>query len=175
MTINLYKITHITSGKVYVGKTTKDVFRRFRTHCRYAKGASRMVICRAIRKYGPKQFKVEWLGFCLSNDAANIAERTLIQYYKQRGPTYNSTDGGDGAIGYKFTVEQSRKLSQAMRGRPMIWSKKIHATHRQSSQRHAAWKKSISNGMQRMSVAKKVLRMKKIWATRRRKTTRRPT
>lgn len=163
MVVNLYKITHIKSGKVYVGKTTKDVFRRFRTHCRYAKGTSRMVICRAIRKYGPRQFRTEWLGFCLSNDAANLAERALIQYYKQRGPTYNSTDGGDGAIGYKWTDAQCQNLSRAMCGRPMTWAKKIHATLKKSS---VAWKKSISDGMQQMPTAKKLARIRKIQAAR---------
>lgn len=165
MRVNLYKITNIKTGKSYIGKTKRSVGKRFASHCRKAR---RDLQCRgissAIRKYGVKAFHIENLGFCLSDKAACIVEKVLITYWRTKCPSYNMTEGGDGLVGYRFTLRQSKNLSQAMRGRPMTWSNKIHATLRT---KYDAWRKSISDGMQRMSKEEKAARMKKIWRTRR--------
>jgi len=164
MKIYLYKITNLVNGKIYIGKTKRKIDQRFATHCRNARRKSNMAICKAISKYGSENFVTENLGYCLSNKSAGIVERELIRYWKKKCKIYNSTSGGDGSIGYRFTKEQRRKLSKSMCGRPMTWSKKIHATIRKS---HDEWRSKISEGMQRMSEEEKAARMRKIWRTRR--------
>lgn len=163
MPVNLYKITNLKSGKVYIGKTSKEINKRFSSHCRIRK-IPKMAINKAIRKYGPKAFRLEDLGFCLSDATANKAEKELIKYWKTKGKVYNLTAGGDGLSGYKFTKKQRQRLSKSIRGRPMTWSKKIHATLSKSKDE---WRRKISEGMRRMSKEEKAARMRKIWRTRR--------
>lgn len=176
MKIYIYSIVNRINNKTYYGKTKRPIEQRFSAHIRAARKGRNTALKCAIRKYGAQNFMIKMLCYCRSNETASKEECRLIRLARKiKKPLYNMTDGGDGLVGYKFTTVQSKKLSRAMRGRPMIWAKKIHAIHRQSPQRYAAWKKSISNGMQQMSAAKKTARMKKIWATRRRKAMRRPT
>lgn len=170
MKIYLYSITNLINGKVYYGKTKKPVDKRFASHCRSAGKGNKAALKRAIRKYGAQNFIVQNLGYCLSNEAASQEEKRLISVAKKANKKlYNMTDGGDGLTGYRCTAAHKEKLRQAMLGRQMTWSDKIHATHRLTPQRYAAWKHSVSVGMKKMSTANKRLRMKKIWATRRKK------
>jgi len=164
MKIYVYKITNLENGKVYIGKTKRRIDERFKTHCRNARRKSNMPICKAIRKYGSEKFRIECLGYCLSNKTANMVEQELIQYWKKRSKSYNATVGGDGISGYRFTKEQRRRLSESMIGRKMTWSKKIHLTIQKSRDE---WKRKISEGMQKMTEEEKINRMRKIWQTRR--------
>lgn len=176
MKIYIYSIVNRINGKTYYGKTKRPIERRFSAHVRAARKGKNTALKCAIRKYGVQNFTIKMLCYCRSNETASKEECRLIRLARKiKKPLYNMTEGGDGLVGYQFTAEQRKILSRAMCGRPMTWSKKIHAIHRQSPQRHIAWKKSISDGMQQMSPQKKAARMRKIWATRRRKAMRRPT
>ena len=70
----------------------------------------------AILKYGWENFKHEILQSNLTKKEASDKEKEYIAYYKQRGKSYNITDGGEGICGYKFTEEQRERLSENHKG-----------------------------------------------------------
>ncbi len=110
--IFLYKIVNKVNGKVYVGQTV-NLQKRWWGHCKVIRcDKPLMAISCAIRKYGKKSFKVEKLGFCLSQRAANIAERALIKYWRSKGLTYNRSDGGQdkGKGGWKHSEETKHRM-----------------------------------------------------------------
>lgn len=95
----IYKITNIINNKKYVGKTEHPPTKRWKEHL----GAARnpiMAISHAIHKYGPENFKFEVIEECLSEDV-NKKETYWIGKLDTFENGYNSTLGGDGAIGVK--------------------------------------------------------------------------
>ena len=92
----IYKITNIVNDKGYVGRTEKDPQERFKGHIYAAKTGGPMVISRAIRKYGVKNFKFEVLEECSIEDQY-IRESELIEKYDTYHNGYNSSLGGEGA------------------------------------------------------------------------------
>lgn len=62
MSSKIYKITNLINGKIYVGYTKKELKERFNEHCKpRSKGALKMPIVMAIKKYGIENFKIELL------------------------------------------------------------------------------------------------------------------
>lgn len=100
----IYVITNSTSGKRYVGKTTKTLAERWMGHVGVAP-RSDVPLARAIRKYGPDDFTMEVLEECCTLDELNAREIYWIaelDTYAGRG--YNATPGGDGNS-FKFGPE----------------------------------------------------------------------
>jgi len=97
---HIYKITNTINDKQYVGKTEKDPKKRWREHLAAAKNNPLMVISKAIRKHGIRNFKFEIIEECLSEDV-NKKETYWIGKLDTFENGYNSTLGGDGAIGVK--------------------------------------------------------------------------
>lgn len=163
MKIHIYSIVNRINGKTYYGKTKRSIEKRFDGHVRSANKGSTHALKRAIRKYGPKNFSIKLICCCYSNTSANKKERLVIRIAREKNaPLYNMTDGGDGLVGYKFTKEQRKMLSQKISGRSMTWANKIHATLRKSPEIYEQWKKKISNGMKQMSESRKLMRRKNI-------------
>lgn len=107
----IYKITNIINGKFYVGKTTNSIITRFNQHC---SSKNKMVIARAIQKYGKENFIVEELYKCASYEELNIQEQRFIY---ELSPKYNCSKGGDGGAlfsGCKHS-EYSRQLMATAR------------------------------------------------------------
>jgi group I intron endonuclease len=70
----VYKITNLQTGKIYVGKTNKNLETRFLQHVRNGRkihGSS--LICKSLREYGTINHKIEILEQCKPSD--NILER----------------------------------------------------------------------------------------------------
>lgn len=132
MKIHLYKITNKLNGKEYYGKTSQSIKRRFNAHCHNAlKSNPRMVICWAIKKYGKKNFHIEHLSYCRSNEAANKEEKRLIRIAKKANhKLYNVTEGGEGWSCYHFTKAQLHKRGQSIRlahsNRSLVEKRKTH-------------------------------------------------
>lgn len=101
----IYCITNLINGKKYIGQTTRTIEERFRDHSyqAYASENDSRPICRAIKKYGIENFKVDQLE---EVDNSSLNEREIywiheLQTYGEQG--YNATKGGDGH--YIYDVE----------------------------------------------------------------------
>ena len=128
--MTIYQITNTINGKIYIGKTTKTIERRFQGHLSKAKCHNNTHLHNAIRKYGKEAFTITALesGFD-SEEALNEAE---IRYIAELNPQYNMTEGGEGISGFTYTQseETRKKISEAKKGkkRPPFteeWKKKI--------------------------------------------------
>lgn len=94
----VYMITSSTSGKNYIGFTTKTFFHRFRTHYTNAlAGILDTHFYRAIRKYGIEDFthQILWEG---NDNECGEMEKHYIKLYNTYKNGYNMTEGGDGGI-----------------------------------------------------------------------------
>ena len=99
------------NGKLYVGRTTQPVERRFRGHCR-----SKWAVGRAIGKYGPANCQIMIRASGLSWPNAGEAERFWIAELGTMLPDgYNITGGGEGNLGRPVPPEQQQKHSDAAR------------------------------------------------------------
>lgn len=112
----IYKITNLINGKMYIGKTTTTIEKRWKLHVKHAlKERRRAKMCCAIRKYGEHNFSiVEISETAISNSDLNILEKEYIKKYNSTDHDfgYNMTDGGDGG----FTEEMRKKSGEARKG-----------------------------------------------------------
>lgn len=140
----VYKLTHVASGKAYIGLTTQKLSRRLQCHVADAKRQHDRVICKAIAKYGFAAFAVETLYEASSIAEMKIVERAMIATHRTMVPFgYNVTSGGDGLRDVKITAqERARRSAQA---------KQMHADGR-IKPRAAGWK-ATPEARARMSAA----------------------
>lgn len=112
-TFILYKHT-CPNGKCYIGITSyKNPNQRWRNGTAYISKDHNTKWSSAIIKYGWENITHEILYDNLSKDEACQLEKDYIQLYKDKGLSYNMTEGGDGINGYKFTVEQRKHMSES--------------------------------------------------------------
>ncbi len=123
----IYLLTNKENGKRYVGKTTQSFDVRWGGHVGSARrGDNGMLICRAIKKHGPKAFRREVLQEideselpCSDRELGELEMywiKTLGTHVSQGG--YNLTFGGDGGLpGYTFSIESREKIRQKALGR----------------------------------------------------------
>lgn len=102
------------SKKVYIGITSRNPVKRWSNGLGYKK--SQAFRC-AVDKYGWNNIKHEVLFSNLSENKAKQLEIGLIRHYKNLGISYNTSDGGDGYLGYKPSEETRRRWSDKRKGR----------------------------------------------------------
>lgn len=108
----VYKHTS-PSGKVYIG-ITSNIKRRWEGNgCAY-KSCNKFF--NAIKKYGWNNLTHEVLYDNLERTQANILEISLIRFYKNKGISYNITNGGEGTSGIVVPEERRRKISEIHKG-----------------------------------------------------------
>ena len=131
----IYKITNLINNKLYIGKTSKTIEKRFNEHCT-AKIKNKSAIRSAINKYGFENFKIDIIEIC-EQDISNDRERYYIKFFNSIKDGYNLTDGGDGAsfgdmnvakrpevreklkyifYGKKHSDETKKKISDKLKG-----------------------------------------------------------
>lgn len=89
----IYKITNLINGKIYIGKTKKDLKWRIRKHIR----ENKYYVARALNKYGLESFEISVIDNADTRKVVNEKERYWIKFYDCRSPKgYNCTKGGDG-------------------------------------------------------------------------------
>lgn len=93
----IYKITNLINQKIYVGKTTTTIEKRWRTHWEDSTrlDTSNRPLYKAFNKYGKENFKIEELEEC-SIDELNSKEIYWIEKLGSFKYGYNATLGGDG-------------------------------------------------------------------------------
>lgn len=126
----IYKLTHKTSGKCYIGQTVRDFELRWKEHCDPKRVCS--AIGSAIQKYGLETFSKEVIGAYNNLEDLNNAEIYFIEWHNSVSPNgYNLMSGGEGGIPNEETKnklvkshlgiipseETRRKMGNASRGR----------------------------------------------------------
>jgi group I intron endonuclease len=107
----IYRIVHVTSGKVYVGQTWKPLRLRWREHVRHDH-------CRklhyAIRAHGEHSFRVELIALTGTQETANELEARFIAHHDSIRTGYNIREAG--AAG-RLSEETKRRMSEAHKGK----------------------------------------------------------
>lgn len=79
----IYKITNLVNNKIYIGQTVQRLNKRFWRHIHESKNLNtKMVISKAIRKYGSENFIIEEIDKAYSREELNGLEARYIQEYK---------------------------------------------------------------------------------------------
>lgn len=132
----VYSITHIESGKRYIGQTTHDPpEKRWTVHKSFARTRVKRYcpyLHAAIRKHGEGAFRFEVLASRWTQEELDALERQLIQESGCTAPNgYNIQHGGHGRG--KHAPESIAKIVAAHRGR----------------ERSAAWRQAIAEAGRR--------------------------
>jgi group I intron endonuclease len=95
----IYQVTHIESGRHYVGQTVTTLDRRWEKHVGDAHSRRRIKseasLHAAVRKYGADAFKIEQIDTGVSNETLEIRERFWIEKLGSLCPNgYNILKGG---------------------------------------------------------------------------------
>lgn len=133
----VYVITNKVNGKKYVGVTRVSLQSRLSSHFKKrTKEQCRTKFNYAVLKYGVSNFDVSVIETDVPMDQIEDRERYYIQLYDSYNHGYNSTQGGNGTVGYIFTDKvrekmrraynkekniteaRNRKISEALKGRP---------------------------------------------------------
>ena len=130
MQYNLYKIVNLVNNKIYVGKTSQTVEKRWKDHCYEAR---RWQKCQetntpfgyntrlypAMNKYGYENFKIILIEEVSNLEELNKQEKYWIDFYDTRNTGYNIAAGGHCGffLGCKHTPEALEKLRLAGLGR----------------------------------------------------------
>jgi group I intron endonuclease len=119
----VYKATNLVNGKVYIGKTVRDLSHAKARHHQRAKFMWKYgVISRfysAIRKHGFSNFvwTIEYKG--KSDQDIQAREREYIAKFNSMDSNhgYNMTPGGDGGAGRTLSAQQISRLREIFTGR----------------------------------------------------------
>lgn len=95
----VYIIKNFSNNKIYIGKTERDVNKRFREHIQESRAKNsptyNYCLSRAIRKYGEQAFDVAILAKDIPDDMLDIVEAHYIDMYGSNDPNigYNISKG----------------------------------------------------------------------------------
>lgn len=137
--MNLYIVTNLTNGKLYVGQTRRTVRARWAAHLSRARNGSKTHFACALRRYGPEAFAVREIASVSDQETLTAYERAAIELFGSNKPEngYNLTDGGECGVpnlqvreaishrmlgnkcaaGYKQSPEHKAAVLRALDGR----------------------------------------------------------
>lgn len=123
----IYKIINDNNDKVYVGKTTRNINRRFKEHINcvklYENGLYKhqTKLYKAMSKYGVDNFHVEIIDYASSKDELNEKEKLWIEKLDTIENGYNISKGGDGGDlfrGHHHKEETKKYIGSLTKGKP---------------------------------------------------------
>lgn len=161
--IGIYRITNITNGKSYIGKTGMNFGDRWDSHRSLLNSGKHdnPHLQRAWNKYGSEQFEFAIVEVVEDTSKLNELEIKYISFYRDAGMSYNLHDGGDGGynlgkhlsdetkrkigeknrtnmMGRKLSAETRKKMSESQRARYSAWADKDRRAHGEKSSRCAS-------------------------------------
>jgi group I intron endonuclease len=115
----IYKVTNLMNRKVYIGQTIQGLEKRKKEHLKNYKKHNKIYLYKAFKKYRIYNFKWEIVGYCNSKEELNESEIICIEFYQSNNKIYgyNLTKGGGGMLGYMFTKEHLKHLSESVKGK----------------------------------------------------------
>lgn len=118
MTVTIYTLRDPNTGALrYVGKTVKPVYLRLNEHLAEARRRSHRYLSRWLNSLYPSRPFIGILENC-DNRKWEARERYWIRKLRSEGCCLvNTTDGGEGFAGYRFTAAHKAKISKALIGR----------------------------------------------------------
>ena len=148
----IYKVTNEITNDFYIGFTTSlNPEKRFERHKSNTLAGISFHLYSAMRKYGIENFTFSALEVGENVEYGHkIAESLYIKWLR---PKYNMTSGGDGVIGYVYTEEARKKISESLRGRKFPNRKRSMGTSHSLES-----KKKISESVKRA-------RKERFWST----------
>ncbi|MYC40212.1 MAG: hypothetical protein F4X55_04270 [Candidatus Dadabacteria bacterium] len=122
----IYKITNTINDKSYIGISIHPPGKgRIRNHL---SGYGNCIISNAVKKYGRDAFTYEILENNIFPELLPDLEIAYIKKYQTITPLgYNLTHGGEGTLGYRFSAEQRRRLSETRKGEKNSFFGKKHS------------------------------------------------
>lgn len=133
----IYKVTNLVNGKIYIGQTKQDFYKRKRYHLFCLRNGCQFVFYRAMRKYGLDNF--EWEIIDEAHNEKDIIQKEIywIDFYKsyiyaENSNGYNMTIGGEGTKGRIVSDETRKRLSVSKSGKNHpFYGKKHSENHKQ--------------------------------------------
>lgn len=130
----IYKITHIDSGKSYIGQTINKPEQRWAQHWNYSKraqatGKRLYNLNKALLKYGKAAFTFKVIESNIKKDLLDAAEISAIAKYDTFNNGYNLNTGGTPykeqgfkATKYRQTAKHKLAISNAKKGITPEWT-----------------------------------------------------
>ena len=129
----IYKITNRINGKVYIGQTIQTLKKRWQRHGWKSEVRKNMPITLAIVKYGKKNFDIEIIDKCGSQDELNRLELHYAIFYNTFAPNGYNLRAGNGRG--SMSEEIKRKIGLANKGK-----KVSDKTRKRLSESHKGYK-----------------------------------
>jgi len=109
----IYKIKNNINNKIYVGCTTKPIEQRFVEHIQRSKNNkfNKTKLYYSFKKYGIENFSIELIEEC-DEKLMFIREIEYIKEFNSYNNGLNSTEGGEGCLGYKHSDDIRKKISE---------------------------------------------------------------
>lgn len=153
----IYMATNLTTGKAYIGVTTKSLSCRINKHYRDSVRYT-YAFANALRKYPPDNWKWTILYEDIPRDTLGLAETCMIFVHDTYNNGYNSTMGGeDNPMNYascrrkvslsklgKPRPDQSRRITLINKNREYTGEMRSRISDRTSGARNSMYGKSHS-------------------------------
>ena len=123
----IYVLHCLTTGKKYVGKSLKTTAeKRWDSHIAVALSKCtkpRLLIHKAIRKYGVENFTAEVVETCIAAKLGAAEQRWIRELSTLVPNGYNLTEGGEGSWGFKHRLSTRLKMSKSAQ---LVWKCEAH-------------------------------------------------
>ena len=106
----IYKMENLTNGKIYIGKTTRELRIRIHEHIYSNKNYP---VDKAVKKYGIEMFDIDIIAEADTEEELDALESFFIEFYTSKKPEgYNLTEGGEGCNGLIFTKQHRQRIAE---------------------------------------------------------------
>lgn len=130
----VYVIENKINNTKYIGKTSRELNKRWNEHKSDAKFKKHIYLYRAMNKYGIDNFEIRILEKIKSNNLEEFnyklseLEKDYITKFDTYKNGYNETLGGDGSSGYQISEIHKQAISKAHKGIPLSEEHKLKIT-----------------------------------------------
>lgn len=125
----IYIIKNKINGKMYIGKTTKNLEERKKEHLSSKFEYTHSLIHRAIEKYGSDNFDFSILKECSSSEELNESEIFFIKEFDSIKKGYNIGSGGDGGDNISNHPNNKKIREKISQSSKKIWTDERRKKH----------------------------------------------